>query len=146
MSLSAPPCCSLFVPVPGSAQLALVKKELRLWNAFFFLAEQVNLLPISFTYSTLLLFLSHPVLISLPSPLPLTSEVFPCICMQLGRAQAWHFPSEVQSIREQSSVYRAALHASQQHLAVLAVRGNTGDVWNEQGTINCGTGPGIYHS
>ncbi len=50
MSLSAPPRCSLFVPVPGSEQLALVKKELHLWNAI--LVKQVNLLPL-FAYITL---------------------------------------------------------------------------------------------
>lgn len=35
MSLSAPTRCSLFIPGPGSKQLALVKKELHLWNTFF---------------------------------------------------------------------------------------------------------------
>lgn len=107
MSLSAPPRCSLFVPVPGSKQLALVKKELHLWNAI--LVEKVNLPPLSASIHL------TPLSLSLPPPSPFSLffplSVFPFyfrgifLYLQLnmfGRAEgeAWHSLWIVQSISE----------------------------------------------
>lgn len=146
MSLSAPPRCSLFVPVPGSEQLALVK-ELHLWNAIS--VEQVNVLPLSASihlYPSLLLF---PSLSLFPHSLfsPCHSLSFPpsnlrgiSLYLQLSmlrRAQgeAWHSLSTIQSISERVFLYfclpRCSTCQQTTTLTVLAVRGNTANARNK---------------
>lgn len=137
MSLSAPPCCSLFVPVPGSEQLAPVK-ELNLWNAISL--EKVNPLPLSTSI--------HPYSPSFfPCTIaPLSHQVFPRICSStclVGLRLRLDILSEIN--KRVGFCLACALHASKQHFAVLAVQGNTADMWNKQGAINCGTQAEIHH-
>lgn len=117
MSLSAPPRCSLFVPVPGSEQLALVKKELHFSDAIS--VEQVNLPPL---FTSIHLYATH---LLQPPPgsfflLPLSHSYLRGISLYLqlnmfhrAQGEAWHSLSTVQSISKQAFsllLFTAALY------------------------------------
>lgn len=134
MSLSAPPRCSLFVPVPRSEQLAFVKKELHLWNAIS--VEQVNLLPLFASihlYPTPLLFPSHT-LCSLSFSL-FSLSYFRGISLYLqlnmfrrAQGEAWHSLWTVQSISE-----RAFLWLLFTAVLYMPANNNTSPYWQCKG-------------
>lgn len=134
MSLSAPPRCSLFVPVPGSEQLAPVK-ELNFWSAISL--EKVNPLPLSTS-------------IHLYSPsffpctiAPLSHQVFPRICSWtclVGLRLRLDILSE---INKRVGFCLAWCSTCQQ--TTLRCIGGAADMWNKQGAINCGTQAEIHH-
>lgn len=127
MSVSAPPRCSLFVPVPRAEQLALVRRNY-ICKTLFRWSESIYccFLPL-FTYTPAF------------SPVPPFSFFLPLLpqryflvpaaktCFAELEGEAWHSLWTVRSIKRAglslASVYRGARHASkQQHFAVLAAR------------------------
>lgn len=156
MSVSAPPRCSLFVPVPRSEQLALVKKELHLWNAIS--VEQVNLLPLSASihlYPTLLLsfFCLFPHSLSL-ALLPQRYFLVPA-AKHVSWSSGWGLTFSLnRSINKWAGLSLLVFTSA---VLYMPANSNTSPHWpcegtrsryarNKQGAINCGTGAEIHHT
>lgn len=116
MSLSAPPRCSLFVPVPGSEQLALVKRELHFLVLFQWSKSIYHRFLPLFTYMPLTSSTPPLFFFSFPSTLSYLRGISLYLQLNMShRAQgeAWHSLSTVQSISKQAfslRLFTAALY------------------------------------